>query len=70
MFCRFFDVTEQISTEANVIHMPDRLAEDLVRYIRQNDGKLSRTRRQGEFSKLRDDEVVLIEGIVLEAFEE
>ena len=31
---------------------------------------LSKNRREGEFSKLRDDEVAAIEGIVKEAFAE
>jgi len=38
-------------------------------FIRQNNGTLSRKRRQREFNKLRDDEVALIEGIVHDAFE-
>jgi hypothetical protein len=49
--------------------MPDRVAGNLVMVIRQNQGTLSRKRREGEFNKLRDDEVVLIEGIVRDAFE-
>ncbi len=53
----------------DAVEMPDRLAEDLVMFIRQNNGTLSKKRREGEFSKLRDDEVTLIEGIVREAFE-
>ena len=48
--------------------MPDRLAENLVMFIRQNKGTLSR-KREGEFQKLHDDEVALLEGIVREAFE-
>jgi len=39
--------------------MPDRLAENLVMFIRQNKGTLSKKRRTGEFRKLRDDETVL-----------
>jgi hypothetical protein len=35
-----------------------------------NDGKLGRKRREGEFEKLTDDEVVSIEAIVREAFED
>ena len=50
--------------------MPDRLAENLVLFIRQNNGKLSGKRREGEFNKLRDDEVVLVEGIVRDAFDQ
>ena len=53
----------------NAVEMPDRLAETLVMFIRQNDGSLPMKRRKGEFSKLSDDEVTLIEGIVREAFE-
>ena len=37
-------------------------------FIRQNQGKLSKKRREGEFSELRDDEVSLIEGVVADTF--
>jgi len=53
----------------NAIEMPDQLAASLIRFIRQNHGKLGRKRRDGEFAKLTDDEVELAEGIVKEAFE-
>jgi hypothetical protein len=52
----------------DAVEMPDRIAENLVLYIRQNDGVLSKKRREGEFKELRDDEVTLAEGIVNEAF--
>ncbi len=52
----------------HAIEMPDRLAENLVMFIRQNNGRLSAKRRNSEFQKLRDDEVTLVEGIVNEAF--
>jgi hypothetical protein len=48
--------------------MPDRVAENLVMFIRQNNGTLSKRRREGEFKKLRDEEVTLIEGVVNDAF--
>jgi hypothetical protein len=48
----------------NVVEMPDRLAENAIMCIRQNKGALSKNRREGEFSKLRDDEVAAIESIV------
>jgi hypothetical protein len=51
------------------IEMPDRLAENLIMFIRENKGSLPRKRREGEFKKLRDDEVALIEGIVNDAFD-
>ena len=53
----------------NMVEMPDRMAENLVRFIRLNEGKLGRKRREGEFEKLTDDEVASIEAIVREAFE-
>jgi hypothetical protein len=53
----------------NTVEMPDRLAENLVAFIRDNNGKLSKRRREGEFRELSDKEVRLLEGIVREAFE-
>lgn len=52
----------------NAVEMPDRLAEDLIMFIRQNSGVLPKNRRKREFKLLRDDEVALIEGIVNKAF--
>ena len=52
----------------DAVEMPDRIAENLVLFIRQNSGRLSKKRREGEFKKLRDDEVTLVEGIVNDAF--
>ena len=53
----------------NAIEMPDLLAASLITFIRQNEGKLGRRRRDREFAKLTDDEVALAEGIVNAAFE-
>ena len=47
----------------NLVEMPDRMAENLVRSVRLK-------RREGEFEKLTDDEVASIETIVREAFED
>ena len=52
----------------NIVEMPDRMAENLVRFIRLNEGELGHKRREGEFEKLTDDEVSSIEAIVREAF--
>ena len=54
----------------NAVEMPDRLAENAIMFIRQNKGVLSKNRREGEFGKLRDEEVAAIEGIVKDAFAE
>jgi Fic/DOC family len=59
---------EAIRRIIDSIEMPDRVAENLVMFIRQNNGALSQKRREGEFKKLRDEEVTLIEGIVNDAF--
>ncbi len=53
----------------NTVEMPDRLAENLLMFIRQNKGKLSKRRRTSEFKKLTDAEVASLEAIVGEAFE-
>lgn len=53
----------------DTVEMPDRLAESLVMFIRQNKGTLGKKRREGEFSKLTDKEVTSAETIVREAFE-
>jgi Fic family protein len=60
---------EAIRRIMDVVEMPDRIAEDLVRFIRLNKGTLSQKRRKGAFQKLRAGEVALIEGIVREVFE-
>jgi hypothetical protein len=46
----------------------NRAAECLVMFIRQNNGTLSKRRREGEFEKLSDEEASLIEGIVNDEF--
>jgi Fic/DOC family len=53
----------------NTVEMPDRMAENLVMFIRQNKGALGRKRHENEFAKLTDDEVASLEAIVREAFE-
>jgi hypothetical protein len=50
------------------VDMPDRLAEDLVMFIRKNNGKLGKKRRENEFAKLTDQEIAAAEAIVQEAF--
>ena len=52
----------------DTVEMPDRMAEDLLIFIRQNKGNLSKRRRTEEFRKLRDDEVASLEAIVRDAF--
>lgn len=53
----------------DAVEMPDRVAENLVLFIRQNNGTLSKKRREGDFKKLREEEVTVIEGIIRETFE-
>jgi hypothetical protein len=52
-----------------MVEMPDRLADDLLLFIRQNEGTLSKKRREREFKELKDDEVAEIEAVVREAFD-
>jgi hypothetical protein len=51
------------------VEMPDRLAENLVMFIRQNHGALPKSRRTGDYKELRDDEVTHLEEIVRDAFD-
>jgi hypothetical protein len=53
----------------DTVEMPDRLAEDLLMFIRQNGGTLPKRRRENEFKALADNEVRQLEEIVREAFE-
>jgi hypothetical protein len=53
----------------DVVEMPDRIAENLLMYIRQNNGTLSKKRREGEFKELRDEETARIEAVVNDAFD-
>ncbi len=52
----------------DTVEMPDRLAENLIMFIRQNGGSLSKRRRQGEFEALTNGEIARLEAIVREAF--
>jgi len=61
---------EAIRRIMDTVEMPDRLAEDLVMFIRQNRGTLPKKRRTEEFRRLRDDEVASLELIVRDAFED
>jgi hypothetical protein len=60
---------EALQRIMNTVEMPDRLAENLLMFIRQNKGELPKRRRTGEFKNLTDAEVASIEAIVGEAFE-
>jgi hypothetical protein len=52
----------------NLVEMPDRIAEQFILYVRQNNGQLPKRRRK-EFAALTDDELVKLEEIVRDAFE-
>jgi hypothetical protein len=60
---------EAIRRIMDTVEMPDRIAENLVLFIRQNGGTLSKRRRTGDYQKLLDEEVALLEGIVTDAFD-
>jgi hypothetical protein len=60
---------EALRRTMDTVEQPDRLAENLVILIRQNNGRLALRRRKREFAALTDEEVAAIESIVQEAFE-
>lgn len=52
------------------VEMPDRMAENLIMFIRQNNGRLSDRRRKGApYDKMTEDEVSDVEDIVCDAFD-
>jgi Fic/DOC family len=59
---------EAIRRIMDTVEMPDHLAENLVMFIRQNKGTLSKKRREREFQRLSEEEVTLIETIVNDTF--
>ena len=60
---------EAIRRIMDAVEMPGGVAESLMMFIRQNGGSLARRRREDEFKQLRDEEVILLEGIVRGPFE-
>jgi hypothetical protein len=50
------------------VEMPDRLAQNLILFLRQNNGVLAKQRREKEFEALSDGEVAAIEAIYRDAF--
>ena len=56
------------SAVANVVDMPDRTADLLFRFLRQNNGALSKRARSQEFAQLTDDEAASIETAYAKAF--
>jgi hypothetical protein len=53
-----------------VVDVPDRLAQDLLVFMRQNAGVIPKRRREDEFASLSDEEVRRIEAIYAEVFGE
>ena len=51
------------------VEIPDRLAQDFIMFVRQNDGQLPKARRTGVFAELTDTEVASLEDAVRDAFE-
>lgn len=51
------------------VEMPDRLAQNLIIFIRQNKDRLSKRKREKDFSALTDDEVQNLENIVQDVFD-
>jgi hypothetical protein len=60
---------EAMARIMEMIEMPDRLAQNLILFIRQNEGTLSKRRCEKDFSALTDDEVHGLEKIIQDAFE-
>lgn len=53
----------------NLVEMPDQLAQSLIVFIRQNENRLGRRRREGVFAKRTDAEVAAVEAIIADTFD-
>ena len=53
---------------AALFDMADQRVSLLIRFVRQNGGRLAKGRHQKEFVSLRDDEVEAVERVVAEAY--
>jgi len=53
---------------AALFDMADQRVSLLIRFVRQNGGRLAKERRQKEFASLRDDEVEAVEQVVAAAY--
>jgi hypothetical protein len=65
-YLRRHDEAQRLIME--MVEMPDRLAQDLIMFIRQNGGKLPKRRREKEFEALTDEETKRIEEIYEDIF--
>src|ERR1700730_11860855 len=52
----------------DLVDMPDNTVDLLFRFLRQNDGRLSRRAREREFAELTEDEVAKIDAAYAKAF--
>ena len=60
---------EAMARIMEMIDMPDRLAQNLILFIRQNGCTLSKRKREKDFSALTDEEVQGLENIIQDVFE-
>ena len=60
---------QALSRVMEIVDMPDRLAQNLLIFMRQNNGKIPNRRRKREFASLTDEEGKQIEEIYNEVFE-
>jgi hypothetical protein len=51
-----------------IVDMPDRLAQNLLSFMRRSGGTIPKRRRRNEFAALTDDEAKRIEAIYSEVF--
>lgn len=52
----------------NLVEMPDNMAQKLISYVLDNNGKLSKNKKKKDFSVLTDEEVRRLEDIINDSF--
>lgn len=66
-YLRKYDILNEFTK--NYIDMPDKLVDLLIRFLSQNNGKLSKRAKKKEFEKLTNDEIRVIEEKYAEVFD-
>ena len=66
-------LTAHDEAERNImeyVEMPNRLAQNLIIFVRQNNGAIPKKRRTKEFLALTDEEAFAIENMITDAYED
>ena len=68
---RFIAAYDEVKTRLKeIVDMPDRLIDLFIRFVLQNHGRVSKSKREKFFEVLTEEEVGAMEKVVVDAFGE